>query len=246
MGTGEPGYRSRIRLPDHVSILTDNQARADIFTENNLFGNTQQQLGRPSAAKSGTTDSWSDIWTMGYTSDLAVGVWMGQTTATGDRFQELQERDGIQGAGPIWADVMLEVHQNPKWAKLLTGPNGRAIPKEFPVPPGVYRGDVCAATGHKATDGFEAREEWLVRGEGPSLRCDQLSAYEYAQLQDALNSMGQGGRFTGNGSGSIYRYASTVGDSRGGGISSGGGGSSDGNSGGIESSGGGGERQRWR
>lgn len=207
-----------------TSILTDNQARAMIFSENNLFGNTQEQLGRLVAAKSGTTNGWKDIWTMGYTTDVAIGVWMGQTTATGDRFQELPERDGIQGAGPIWADTMLELHQNAKWAELLSGPNGRPLPEEFPVPPGIYRGEVCAATGHKATSGFSDKEEWLVRGEGPSLRCDQLSAYEYAQLLDALNTMNQGGRFTGNGQGSVYQYASTVGVSRGGGISGGGGG----------------------
>ena len=62
-----------------TSILTDNQARARVFTENNLFGNTQTQLGRPTAAKSGTTDNWKDIWTMGYTTDIAVGVWVGYT-----------------------------------------------------------------------------------------------------------------------------------------------------------------------
>jgi membrane peptidoglycan carboxypeptidase len=204
-----------------TSILTDNQARAMIFTENNLFGDTQQRLGRPVAAKSGTTNGWKDIWTMGYTSDLAVGVWMGQTTATGDRFQELSERDGIQGAGPIWADTMLEIHQNPKWAKLLTGPNGKPIPGAFPVPSGLYKGDVCAATGHKAEGNFgETREEWLVKGEGPSLRCDQLSALEHAELQDALDDLSRnGGKYSGRGRDTIYRYASAVGSSRGGNFS---------------------------
>src|SRR5262249_42574795 len=44
-----------------TSILTDNQARSMVFTENNLFGDTQQELGRPTAAKSGTTNGWKDI-----------------------------------------------------------------------------------------------------------------------------------------------------------------------------------------
>ncbi|MEA2585334.1 MAG: hypothetical protein QOF33_3419 [Thermomicrobiales bacterium] len=205
-----------------TSILTDNEARAMIFTENNLFGDTQRQLGRPTAAKSGTTNGWKDIWTMGYTTDLAVGVWMGQTTATGDRFQELPERDGIQGAGPIWANVMLEIHQNPKWAALLTGPNGTTIPKDFPIPSGVHKGKVCVSTGHQAASnfGFETRDEWLVDGEGPALRCDQLSAAEYAELQYALNDLNQnGGKYSGRGRDSISRYAQTVGVSRGSGYS---------------------------
>jgi membrane peptidoglycan carboxypeptidase len=199
-----------------TSVLTDNTARAMIFTENNLFGDTANQLGRPTAAKSGTTDGWKDIWTMGYTTDLAVGVWMGQTTASGDRYQQLSERDGIQGAGPIWADMMLEMHQNQKWASLLTGPDGQTIPKDFPVPSGLHKGEVCDATGHQAIGGFASHEEWLVDGSGPALRCDQLSAAEYAELQYALNDVNQnGGVYTGRGQDSIYRYASTVGVSRG-------------------------------
>jgi membrane peptidoglycan carboxypeptidase len=47
-----------------ISILTDNEARAMIFTRNNLFGNTQSDLGRPTAAKSGTTNDFRDIWTI--------------------------------------------------------------------------------------------------------------------------------------------------------------------------------------
>ncbi|HEY7030627.1 MAG TPA: transglycosylase domain-containing protein [Thermomicrobiales bacterium] len=219
-----------------TSILTDNQARSMIFTENNLFGDTAQQLGRPTAAKSGTTNGWKDIWTMGYTTDLAIGVWMGQTTATGDRYQELPERDGIQGAGPIWADLMLEMHQNPKWASLLKGPNGQTIPEDFPVPSGLHKGRVCDATGHQATGGSASHEEWLVDGRGPSLRCDQVSAAEYAELQYALNDLNQnGGKYSGNGQSSIYRYASAVGVSRGsfsGGGFSGGDFSSDDSSGG--------------
>lgn len=198
-----------------TSILTDNQARAMIFTENNLFGDTAQQLGRPTAAKSGTTNGWKDIWTMGYTTDLAIGVWMGQTTASGDRLQELPERDGIQGAGPIWADMMLEIHRNPKWASLLTGPDGQSIPPDFPVPPGLHKVAVCDATGHQATGGYASHEEWLVDGAGPALRCDQVSAAEYAELQYALNDVVQnGGKYSGHGQDSIYQYARTVGVSR--------------------------------
>jgi membrane peptidoglycan carboxypeptidase len=194
-----------------TSILTDNEARAMIFTENNLFGNTQSELGRPTAAKSGTTDSWKDIWTMGYTTDLAIGVWMGQTTATGDRLAELSERDGIQGAGPIWADMMLEMHQNPQWADLLKGPDGQTIPEDFPVPSGIYEGNVCEATGHQASSGFESREEVLVRGEGPALSCGQLSAYEYKELEKGIEDLNQnGGKYTGRGQDTMRRYENAI------------------------------------
>lgn len=193
------------------SILTDAEARTMIFGPNNLFTNTQEQLGRPTAAKSGTTDSWRDIWTMGYTSDLAVGVWVGNTSSDGTSPLQLPELDGIQGAGPIWQKMMLEMHQDSRWSKLLVGPNGRAMAENFARPPGIYEGDICVATGGKPTGGEETRKELLVRGEGPSLDCNQLSAYQAEELDDALDDISQsGGRYTNGGVDKVQRYASAI------------------------------------
>jgi membrane peptidoglycan carboxypeptidase len=200
-----------------TSILTDNQARSMIFTENNLFGNTQDALGRPTAAKSGTTDGWKDIWTMGYTTDLAIGVWVGQTTADGSRQPYLPELDGIVGAGPIWSQMMIEMHQNPTWSKYLVGPNGNQLPESFPVPPDIVKGPVCVATGGQPTGGDQTRQEVLVRGGGPALKCNELSAYQAKQLAAALADVRtNGGKYTGNGVDSIYRFADEVGASSGG------------------------------
>jgi 1A family penicillin-binding protein len=193
-----------------TSILTDNEARAQIFTENNLFGNTQEQLGRPTAAKSGTTDNWKDIWTMGYTSDLAVGVWVGNTSISGDSPSSLPELDGIQGAGPIWQRMMIEMHDSPSWSKYLLGPNGRALPEPFPRPDGIYEGEVCSATGGKPVAGFDTTEEVLVRGEGPALRCDQMSAYDAEELDDALEDIRSGAPYVGPGVDRVRRYQDAV------------------------------------
>ena len=34
-------------------------------------------LDRPAAAKTGTSNDFVDSWTIGYTPDLVVGVWVG-------------------------------------------------------------------------------------------------------------------------------------------------------------------------
>ena len=191
-----------------TDILSDNEARSMIFSENNLFGQTQQELGRTTAAKSGTSNEWRDIWTLGYTTDLAIGVWVGNT----DNTPIAEPIDGIQGAGPIWNRMMVEMHENPEFAKYLLGPNGQPIAEEFPRPSGIYLGELCTATGHRPDGGGSTREDLLARGEGPSLRCDQLNAWERAELGDALEAVREGrGRFTGNSVDSIYRYASAVG-----------------------------------
>lgn len=218
-----------------TSILTDNDARSMIFGENNLFGNTMTDLGRPTAAKSGTTDNWKDIWTMGYTTDVAIGVWTGNTVADGTGPTSLPAWDGIQGAGPIWQEMMERIHQEPQWAPLLAGPDGQPMPKDFATPPDIYKGSVCVSTGNAAEDGFESRTELLVRGEGPSLPCDQLSAYQLGELKGALKDIDvNGDRYVNGGIDKVERYARATGYSSG---SSGGRTPSDSNSAGGSASG---------
>jgi len=147
---------------------------------------------------------------MGYTSDLTVGVWVGNTSADGSSPLALPELDGIQGAGPIWQRMMLEMHENPKWADYLDGPDGRALSEQFPRPAEIYTGDVCSATGGKPGAGFDTTEEVLVRGEGPALRCDQLSAYTAEELDDALQDISEGANYTGSGVDRVQTYADAV------------------------------------
>lgn len=192
-----------------TSILTDNKARELIFTQDNLFGKTQTALGRPTAAKSGTTEEWRDLWTMGYTTDVAIGVWVG-TSGTSDT-SALPERDGIQTAGPIWQTMMQEVHKTPEFAALLNGPDDKPLAKDFPQPREVARTRVCATTGHKEGRGGSTTE-LLVRGKEPTLACDQLSEYEREELTKAVETTRKGGtRWAGGAVNSIRRYSSVVG-----------------------------------
>jgi len=88
------------------SILSDNNERAYIFgTQNYLnLGN------RPVAAKTGTTNDYKDAWTMGFTPQLAAGVWVGNTrgeTMTGSAA-------GANTAAPIWHEFMRRVFEETK------------------------------------------------------------------------------------------------------------------------------------
>jgi membrane peptidoglycan carboxypeptidase len=189
-----------------ISILTDNEARAMIFTRQNLFGQTQQTLGRPTAAKSGTTNDFRDIWTMGFTSDVAIGVWVGNT-----RNDPLAEIDGIQGAGPIWAQLMIDLHTRPEFQQLLLGPDGQPVPPQFPRPAGIVDGVVCEATGGRPVDEWSNRSELLAVGGAPAQRCDQLTPWAYMDLARTLDHMRKrGGNVSGNGMESINRYARAV------------------------------------
>ena len=107
-----------------TDILSDNNARAPAFGVNSVL-----KLTRPAAVKTGTTSSWRDNWTLGYTPDYAVGVWVGNSDNS-----EMEHISGVTGAGPIWHDVMERIHQN-----LPVHP--------FVEPPGLVHVDVCATSG---------------------------------------------------------------------------------------------------
>ncbi|MEJ7837597.1 MAG: transglycosylase domain-containing protein [Thermomicrobiales bacterium] len=191
-----------------TSIMTDNEARAQVFSTNNLFGNTQTQLGRPTAAKSGTTENWRDLWTMGYTTDVAIGVWMGKSGDGGTT--DLPEIDGIQAAGPIWEQAMYLMHDTPEYEALLRGPDGNALSPDFPVPADVEQRTLCSATGHRPGNGEEVGE-WVVDGQEPSLACGELSPEESAELDRALAEARRGSVNWANGAiASINEYAQAV------------------------------------
>jgi len=206
LGRAEQAIRPEIAY-QITSILTDSGARRTIFGPGNLFETTQNDLARPTAAKSGTTNDFKDLWTMGYTTDVVVGVWVGNA-----RNEEMKENDGITAAGPIWSNLIKAVHQRPEFQDLLLGSNGQPIPNDFPRPPGIYEGIVCEATGGRPVSNTGNRRELLIRGGPPYQRCDQLSAWARADLAETMKTMRErGGPFTGNGAGSIERYARAVG-----------------------------------
>ena len=80
-------------------------------------GAAARALGRPAAAKTGTTNDYSNAWFIGYTPQLATGVWVGY-----DRPRSLgKDETGSRVAVPIWTAFMQEA--------LAWTP-----PEDFPIP----------------------------------------------------------------------------------------------------------------
>jgi penicillin-binding protein 1A len=65
-------------------------------------------LGRPVAAKTGTTNNYQDAWFMGYTPNLVTGAWVGF-----DRNRTMGKNEtGSRVAVPIWVDYMKRILKN--------------------------------------------------------------------------------------------------------------------------------------
>lgn len=83
------------------AILSSNNLRAPAFGEENPL-----KFPYPVAAKTGTTRNFRDNWTIGYTDDYVVGVWVGNAGGA-----VMQGVSGISGAGPIFYKVMNVLHE---------------------------------------------------------------------------------------------------------------------------------------
>ena len=91
-------------------------------------------LGRPAAGKTGSTNGYFDGWFVGYTPQVATGVWVGFDEEKSLGLGEV----GGDTALPIWVDYMKAVHEN--------------LPvREFSVPEGVVFANIDAQTGNLAS-----------------------------------------------------------------------------------------------
>jgi membrane peptidoglycan carboxypeptidase len=80
-------------------ILSDNQARAAAFGYNSQLEIKDYKV----AVKTGTTDEKRDNWTIGYTPDFLVVVWVGNNDHTP---MNPYLTSGVTGAAPIWNRMM--------------------------------------------------------------------------------------------------------------------------------------------
>ncbi|HEY6571836.1 MAG TPA: PBP1A family penicillin-binding protein [Candidatus Eisenbacteria bacterium] len=113
-------------------------------------------LNVPAAGKTGTTDDYTDAWFIGYTPDLAAGVWVGF-----DRKRKIgPNMTGAAAALPIWVDMV------------AAATKGKP-PVEFSVPSGVVSRQICAQTGLLANPGCPETEVELFReGSEPTGACN--------------------------------------------------------------------------
>ncbi|MBI5930258.1 MAG: transglycosylase domain-containing protein [Chloroflexi bacterium] len=117
--------------PEHAylisSILSDNQARSEEFGSGS--SSPLEVQGYTVAVKTGTTNDNRDAWTIGWTPQVIVGVWMGNTdnSSTGNQ-------TGYGVAAPVWNATIS--------AALQGKPN-----VGFPQPAGIIQAQVCNDTG---------------------------------------------------------------------------------------------------
>lgn len=153
----QPPNGEQVIRPEHAylisSILSDNPARTPAFGPNSVLN-----LPFLAAVKTGTTNDFRDNWTLGYTPDFAVGVWVGNADNT-----PMQNTTGLSGAAPIWNQFMQIAHQH------IT--DGQYTP--FSTPIGIIDMVVCAISGTQPSQWCPSHRSERFAADQPPLPKEQ-------------------------------------------------------------------------
>lgn len=128
-------------------ILSDNGARSAAFGASSLLN----IKGKTVAVKTGTTDDKRDNWTIGYTPNYLVVVWVGNNDNSP---MNPRITSGITGATPIWNEIMTYVLSD-------------KVNESFTVPTGVVGLQVCSTTGGPKNDSCSNKFEYFIAGTVP-------------------------------------------------------------------------------
>lgn len=110
-----------------TNVLSDEAARWPSLGHPNAL-----EVGRPAAAKLGRTTNQQDAWAVGYTPQLAVGVWLGSPQTEGEAANSTKV--STAGAAALWHAILQYASRN-------------LPPQGWQQPPGVTSMDVCDPSG---------------------------------------------------------------------------------------------------
>ncbi len=129
---------------------------------------------RPAGGKTGTTNAFTDAWFIGFTPQIAAGVWVGFD----DPALTLGEgQTGAVVALPIWAPFMVTAHDTLQLPVM-----------DFEMPTGVVRVEICKQTKKRPSEYCpEIISELFETRFAPTDRCDIHTGYsDKAKNQETI------------------------------------------------------------
>ncbi|MEC8703571.1 MAG: PBP1A family penicillin-binding protein [Candidatus Neomarinimicrobiota bacterium] len=111
----------------------------------------------PAGGKTGTTQNWTDAWFVGFSKQIAAGVWMG---VDDPRVSLGEGQDGSKAALPAWASFMAQAHDTLGYRRV-----------NFDRPDGVIDYTICSTTKDRPTNLCPTEKEIFIKGTEPSQVC---------------------------------------------------------------------------
>lgn len=126
----------------------------------------EAKFTRMGAGKTGTSNDWKDAWFVGYTPELATGIWIGF-----DSFKYSLGNNQVGGriAAPIWGKYMVEALKTIK-------------PTWYKKPNNIVNVNICAISGKlPSASCYSIKSELFIRDKIPNEICNVCENY----LQDS-------------------------------------------------------------
>tara|TARA_X000001036_G_scaffold150731_1_gene143221 strand:+ start:69 stop:2192 length:2124 start_codon:yes stop_codon:yes gene_type:complete len=111
----------------------------------------------PAGGKTGTTQNWTDAWFVGFSKQIAAGVWMG---VDDPRVSLGEGQDGSRAALPAWASFMSAAHDTLGLKR-----------QKFQRPDGVVDFTICSTSKDRPTNLCSVETEIFIKGTEPSQIC---------------------------------------------------------------------------
>ena len=157
---GRRGETERIVSPRTAfwitDILSDPGAREYTFGRGGSL-----EFPFPVAVKTGTSQSYHDNWTVGYSRHVTVGVWVGNFDRT-----PLRNSSGVTGAAPIFRGVMLAAER-----RVGSHVDGLPATSILRPPADTAQREICALSGAAANAWCPARRREWTPADKPLLPC---------------------------------------------------------------------------
>ena len=144
-------------LSEEIAFLMTNLMQTVMDRGTGGSARWKYNFTRPAAGKTGTTQGWSDAWFVGFTPQIAAGVWFGV-----DDYQVSlgPGQDGSKAALPTWARFMRESH------KILDMPR-----VNFQKPSGIVVSEICSVSKMGSREACPVEKEVYKSGSEPAQKC---------------------------------------------------------------------------
>jgi penicillin-binding protein 1A len=159
--------RTQVMSPEEAWLMVD--IMKDVVRRGTAAEIWASGFHVPAGGKTGTTNDGTNVWFVGYTTDLVAGVWMGI-----DRPQKI--KSNAQGgvlAAPAWTAFMSEVYRrkppSPDWPKPIS-----VVTREIDRTTGLLQTPYCPRE--------VVTSEFYISGTEPTRDCDKHLAYTTPEL----------------------------------------------------------------
>jgi penicillin-binding protein 1C len=126
-----PECKKNISTPEFNYLIAD--ILSDKFARTSEFGfSSVLNFPFPCAVKTGTSFRFCDNWTVGFTEDYTLAVWVGNFDHT-----SMQKVSGVSGAGPLFANIMYQLYGKKDW------------PEKKPLPEELIKVPICPLSGKR-------------------------------------------------------------------------------------------------